>query len=139
MLDVNCKAKYMHSIFIQNYFKTNFVPKDLCYWYAHQPGFINIPSVHKYVKTHPISFFLNNCNQGEQSLEGSACFGRACNGIWDKKFWNWSSASGSQKNRPYGGMLGENAALFEELYSIVQSSTFIHMEDTHARMHGQSS
>ncbi len=102
-------------------------------------GFIYIPSVHKYVKTHPISFFLNNCNQGEQSLEGSACFGRACNGIWDKKFWNRSGASGSQKNRPYGGMLGENAALFEELYSTVQSSTFIHMEDTHARMHGQSS
>lgn len=28
---------------------------------------------------------------------------------------------------------GENAALFEELYSTVQSSTFIHMEDTHMR------
>ncbi len=37
MLDVNCKAKYMHSIFIQSDFKTNFVPKDLCYWYPHQP------------------------------------------------------------------------------------------------------
>lgn len=59
------------------------------------------------------------------------CFGRACNGIWDKKSWNRSGASGSQKNRPYGGMLGEIAALFEELYSTVQSSRFIHTEDTH--------
>lgn len=59
------------------------------------------------------------------------CFRRACNGIWDKESWNRSGASGSQKNRPYGGMLGENAALFEELYSTVQSSTFIHIEDTH--------
>lgn len=77
------------------------------------------------------SSFLNNCNQAEESLEGSVCFGRACNGIWDKESWNRSGASGSQKNRPYGGMLGENAALFEELYSTVQSSTFIHIEDTH--------
>ncbi len=37
MLDVICKAKYMHSIFIQNDFMPNFVPKDLCYWYPNQP------------------------------------------------------------------------------------------------------